>query len=200
MPETIRTSGAAVTLVLTVEELRTLLADNTDLVSGLFATLAERSDDPDNPVHPTKAASELQQLADRRAHGHRPRLRVAVRAAFPACLRRGDAACGDGRGADQDGQRIGALPRSRAAGGLAAPDGGGRARGLAGHPAVTARGGDIIGIGQHDGGQRAWAVPRRSSTTGSPSKSTGRISSTSSPSGRTCFVRCSPACSDANGR
>ncbi len=63
MPETIRTSGSAVTLALTVEELRTLLADNTDLVSGLFATLAERSDDPDNPVHPTKAASELQQLA-----------------------------------------------------------------------------------------------------------------------------------------
>ena len=31
-PETIRTSGRAVTLALTVEELRTLLADNTDLV------------------------------------------------------------------------------------------------------------------------------------------------------------------------
>jgi ATP:ADP antiporter, AAA family len=63
MPETNKASGSAVTLVLTVEELRTLLADNTDLVSGLFATLAERSDEPDNPVHPTKAANELEQLA-----------------------------------------------------------------------------------------------------------------------------------------
>ena len=41
-----RTSGSAVTLALTVDELRTLLADNTDLVSGLFATLAERSTNP----------------------------------------------------------------------------------------------------------------------------------------------------------
>jgi CRP-like cAMP-binding protein len=63
MPETVRTSGAAVTLALTVEELRTLLADNTDLVSGLFATLAERVEHPDRPVHPTKAARELEQLA-----------------------------------------------------------------------------------------------------------------------------------------
>jgi ATP/ADP translocase/HEAT repeat protein/CRP-like cAMP-binding protein len=64
MPETMRTTGSAVTLALTVEELRTLLADNTDLVSGLFATLAERSDEPDRAVHPTGAASELAQLAD----------------------------------------------------------------------------------------------------------------------------------------
>jgi len=63
MPETIRTSGTAVTLALTVEELRTLLADNTDLVSGLFVTLAERIQEPDRPVHPTKAARELEQLA-----------------------------------------------------------------------------------------------------------------------------------------
>ena len=63
MPETNRTSGSAVTLALTVDELRTLLADNTDLVSGLFATLAERSEEPDRPVHPTQAASELDQLA-----------------------------------------------------------------------------------------------------------------------------------------
>ena len=39
MRETVRTEEVAVTLVLTVDELRTLLADNTDLVSGLFATL-----------------------------------------------------------------------------------------------------------------------------------------------------------------
>jgi ATP:ADP antiporter, AAA family len=63
MPETIRTTGSAVTLALTVEELRTLLADNTDLVSGLFATLADRAQEPDRPVHPTKAARELEQLA-----------------------------------------------------------------------------------------------------------------------------------------
>ena len=63
MPETVRTSGSAVTLALTVEELRTLLADNTDLVSGLFATLAERLRDPDRPVQPTRAARELEQLA-----------------------------------------------------------------------------------------------------------------------------------------
>jgi ATP:ADP antiporter, AAA family len=64
MPETIRTSGSAVTLALTVEELRTLLADNTDLVSGLFATLATRVSEPDRPVHPTKAVRELAQLAE----------------------------------------------------------------------------------------------------------------------------------------
>jgi ATP:ADP antiporter, AAA family len=63
MPETVRTSGTAVTLALTVEELRTLLADNTDLVSGLFATLAGRVQEPDRPVHSTRAASELAQLA-----------------------------------------------------------------------------------------------------------------------------------------
>ena len=59
-----RTAGSAVTLVLTVEELRTLLADNTDLVSGLFATLAERSEGPDRAVHSTGAVSELGQLAN----------------------------------------------------------------------------------------------------------------------------------------
>jgi HEAT repeat protein len=63
MPETIRTTGHAVTLALTIDELRTLLADNTDLVSGLFATLAERVDEPDRPVHPTKAIAQLEQLA-----------------------------------------------------------------------------------------------------------------------------------------
>jgi AAA family ATP:ADP antiporter len=62
MPEAVRTSGTAVTLALTVEELRTLLADNTDLVSGLFATMAERAEHPDRPVHPTKGAAELRQL------------------------------------------------------------------------------------------------------------------------------------------
>ena len=62
MPETTRTTGSAVTLALTVDELRTLLADNTDLVGGLFATLAARSDEADLPVRPTNAARELEQL------------------------------------------------------------------------------------------------------------------------------------------
>ena len=42
MRKTIRTVDTTVTLTMTAEELRTLLADNTDLVRGLFATLAER--------------------------------------------------------------------------------------------------------------------------------------------------------------
>jgi ATP:ADP antiporter, AAA family len=41
---TIRTVDTAVTLALSVDEFRTLLADNTDLVRGLFATLAGRVD------------------------------------------------------------------------------------------------------------------------------------------------------------
>ena len=41
MAETIRTSGRAVTLVVDDDELRTLLADDTELVRGLFRTLAE---------------------------------------------------------------------------------------------------------------------------------------------------------------
>jgi CRP-like cAMP-binding protein len=63
MPETIKTTGSSVTLALTAEELRTLLADNTDLVSGLFATLADLGAEPDRPSYPTKAARELEQLA-----------------------------------------------------------------------------------------------------------------------------------------
>ena len=61
--ETHRTTGSAVTLALTVDELRTLLADNTDLVSGLFATLADAANEPDTIVHQTQAAPELAQLA-----------------------------------------------------------------------------------------------------------------------------------------
>jgi ATP:ADP antiporter, AAA family len=43
MQDTLRASGRAVSLALSVEELRTLLTDNTDLVSGLFSTLAEQA-------------------------------------------------------------------------------------------------------------------------------------------------------------
>jgi AAA family ATP:ADP antiporter len=63
MPESIRTSGSAVTLALTAEELRTLLADNTDLVSGLFATIAALGGEPERPVHPTNAVRELEQIS-----------------------------------------------------------------------------------------------------------------------------------------
>ena len=61
MQETLRTSDIAVTLVLSVEELRTLLSENTDLVVGLFATLAKR--EREDLVHPTGAASEFGALA-----------------------------------------------------------------------------------------------------------------------------------------
>ncbi|MGB2715842.1 MAG: Npt1/Npt2 family nucleotide transporter [Vicinamibacterales bacterium] len=61
MRDTLRTMDMAVTLVLSVEELRTLLSENTDLVVGLFATLAKR--EHEDPVHPTGAASELGALA-----------------------------------------------------------------------------------------------------------------------------------------
>ena len=63
MPETVKTTEVAVTLALTTEELRALLSDNSDLVTGLFATLAESVSSPDVPVHPTGAATELQHIA-----------------------------------------------------------------------------------------------------------------------------------------
>ena len=61
--ETVRTNGVAVTLVLTAEELRTLLADNGEFVSGLFATLAERLTEPDVPVHTISGARDLELMA-----------------------------------------------------------------------------------------------------------------------------------------
>ena len=61
--ETIRTIGLAVTLALTADELRTLLADNADFVSGLFATIAERMTAPDLPVHHATGSRALEQLA-----------------------------------------------------------------------------------------------------------------------------------------
>jgi len=64
MRKTVRTSEAAVTLTLTVDELNTLLADNTDLVRGFFATLAKRVE----PsiccnLQSTGATTELRELA-----------------------------------------------------------------------------------------------------------------------------------------
>jgi hypothetical protein len=48
---------------MTVEELRTLLAENTDLVSGLFTTLSATYGDRIGLVQPTGSSEELQRLA-----------------------------------------------------------------------------------------------------------------------------------------
>ena len=62
--ETIRTVITTVTLALTADELRTLLADNTDLVRGLFSALADRVDGaPVDNMQSTGAAPELERLA-----------------------------------------------------------------------------------------------------------------------------------------
>jgi CRP-like cAMP-binding protein len=62
MSETLRTVERAVTLVLTVDELRTLLSENTDLVTGLFTTLASRAGDTEAAVHSTNAVAEFAAL------------------------------------------------------------------------------------------------------------------------------------------
>ncbi|MFL6280118.1 MAG: Npt1/Npt2 family nucleotide transporter [Vicinamibacterales bacterium] len=64
MRKTVRTATAAVTLALTVEELNTLLADNTDLVRGFFATLATRvAPSVCSNVQSTGTTTELRELA-----------------------------------------------------------------------------------------------------------------------------------------
>jgi CRP-like cAMP-binding protein len=64
MRKTVRSSDTAVTLALTVDELSTLLADNTDLVRGFFATLAKRVDPSIcSNVQATGATTELRELA-----------------------------------------------------------------------------------------------------------------------------------------
>jgi AAA family ATP:ADP antiporter len=64
MRKSVRTLDNAVTLAITAEELRTLLGDNTDLVRGLFATLAERVDAATvGNVQSTGAGREMEQLA-----------------------------------------------------------------------------------------------------------------------------------------
>jgi ATP:ADP antiporter, AAA family len=62
---TVRAIDTAVTLALPMEQLRTLLADNTDLVRGLFATLAEAGAQSWPLVTPTGAGVEFTQLAER---------------------------------------------------------------------------------------------------------------------------------------
>jgi CRP-like cAMP-binding protein len=61
--ETVRTVDRTVTLVLSVEELRTLLSENTDLVIGLFTTLAEPGEATEGLVHHTPAAGEFEAFA-----------------------------------------------------------------------------------------------------------------------------------------
>ena len=64
MRKTVRTTDNAVTLALTVDELSTLLADNSDLVRGLFVTLAQRADPGiSRNLQPTGAAVELTELS-----------------------------------------------------------------------------------------------------------------------------------------
>ena len=63
MRQTVRTIEPAITLALTAAELRTLLADNADLVSGLFATLAGQVEEPGALVQHTAARAELEALA-----------------------------------------------------------------------------------------------------------------------------------------
>ena len=70
MRRSIRTVEATVTLVLTADELRTLLADNTDLVRGLFSTLAER-------VDPATFSNVQRDRRGAKAGAHRCRRRAA---------------------------------------------------------------------------------------------------------------------------
>jgi CRP-like cAMP-binding protein len=64
MRKTVRTTDNAVTLALTVEELNTLLADNTDLVRGFFATLAKRVDPSIcSDLQSAGATTEIRELA-----------------------------------------------------------------------------------------------------------------------------------------
>lgn len=61
----VRTAGTAVTLALTTDQLRTMLADNTELVRGLFAEMSNRAESPGcGPVRATGAAADLARLAE----------------------------------------------------------------------------------------------------------------------------------------
>ena len=70
MAETVKTTGPAVSLALSTDQLRTLLSDNTDLVRGLFRTLAERRDArPGFMV--TSGDAPLEQLPDELSGVHK---------------------------------------------------------------------------------------------------------------------------------
>jgi AAA family ATP:ADP antiporter len=81
MRKTVRTSGVAVTLAMTAEELRTLLAYSPELVRGLFATMATRAQKAGvSQVFPTGAAREFEQLG---AAGLQPVEKVIALEAVP---------------------------------------------------------------------------------------------------------------------
>jgi CRP-like cAMP-binding protein len=61
--EAMRAPGTAVTLVSSADEIRTLLSNNTELVRGLFSTLADRMETGRAPVHSTGNAAEFERLA-----------------------------------------------------------------------------------------------------------------------------------------
>ena len=71
MAETIKTTERVISLALSSEQLRTLLADNTDLVQGLFRTLAEqrhvkpgfiKAQGPADPEQPTGDLTRIQKV------------------------------------------------------------------------------------------------------------------------------------------
>jgi CRP-like cAMP-binding protein/HEAT repeat protein len=64
MAETLRAAGPTLTLSLTVEEFRTALADNTDMVSGLFSMSVDQATARAHAVQPAGAASTFEELAD----------------------------------------------------------------------------------------------------------------------------------------
>ena len=126
------------------------------------------------PGAPHQSRERARAARDRRAHGDRPRLRAAVRAALPARLRGRNAACRDGRRARDDDRGVGALPGSRAARALAAPHRRGRARELDRPAARSPRAGATSSARSAPWPAEASAVRRRSSGTASPSRSTAR--------------------------
>ena len=152
MPETTRTIGSAVTLALTVDELRTLLADNTDLVSGLFATLADagRTKRTSRYAQPTRRASS----SSSRAAGSPPSIASSrcstcrssgvSRPTRCSTSRRSPAPVNDDGG-------IGALSGIRTAGAVAAAHRRGRAGELDREAAGHGPWGRHHRLGEHDG-------------------------------------------------
>ena len=200
MPETTRTTGSAVTLALTVDELRTLLADNTDLVSGSVRNAGGAVGRSGPPGTPNQRGARARAARQRRAHRDRPGLRAAVRAALPACLGRRDAAPGDGRRAGQDDRGIGALSGIRTAGAVAAAQRGGRAGELDREAARHGPRGRHHRVGEHDGRAEPGPVGQgRQGRRRAQDRPRGPFRRPR-PNGRTCCVRCSPACSSATGR
>ena len=145
MAETLRTVERAVTLVLTVEELRTLLSDNTDLVTGLFTTLAGRAGDAEAAVHPTHAGAEFEALVDRRVRAGRKGAGAAARSDLLARVCRGNALSRRYRAGCLDEGWRATLHGIHATRHLVTARRRSRAGKPTGAPPLTARGGDVIG-------------------------------------------------------